>query len=164
MLHWLTEFAAPWNTLFADNALVSTGVFFLHITGVVVAAGTALSADRLALKSARFPELRAQYIKAAASVHRIVVFALAFVALAGVMLFLSDVAEFAGSLVFKAKLALVFLLLINGFAITRIEDGLRKATDPATADAGWHRLSLTARASQTLWFTTILAGVALRNM
>lgn len=164
MLHWLARAAGPWNALFADNALISTTVLFVHLAAIVVAAGTAMSADGQALRSLRFPEMRARYLEAAAFVHRTVVLALVVAMVAGFLLFLSDVEEFAESNIFCVKLALIFLLLANGFAITRIEKRLLGANENPPDLLGWSQLRLAARASQTLWFATILAGVALRNI
>jgi hypothetical protein len=70
----------------------------------------------------------------------------------------------AGSGLFWTKLALVFLLLTNGFVITRIEERMRSGWNAATGEMEWTPLLITARISQILWFATLLAGIALRNV
>jgi hypothetical protein len=79
-------------------------------------------------------------------------------------MFLGDVESLAGSGVFWTKLALVFLLLTNGFVITRIEERMRSAQSSVPGEMPWRPLLLTARISQLLWFATLLAGVTLRTI
>ena len=86
---------------------------------------------------------------------------LAVSAASGVALFLTDVEEFSASPVFWAKMALIGLLLANGWRMTRTERALRTAAvDEA---AGWRRLRVIAIASVALWLLTLLAGTALAN-
>lgn len=163
MLQWLTEATAPWNKVYSDNTIVSTAIVFIHLAAIVVAASAALSADRRILRSRRMPQLRIGYLDEARATHRLVVSALAIAAAAGVMMFLGDVEALATSPLFWTKLALVFLLLGNGFAITRMENRLRSASTKPNDESRWNPLRTTARISMTLWLATVLAGVALRN-
>jgi uncharacterized membrane protein len=91
-----------------------------------------------------------------------VVAALAVVAASGALLFLADVEEYARSATFWTKMALVLLLLVNGWAMTRAERGL--AAGGPRADGRWGRMRAHAAASVLLWLATLLAGVALSNV
>lgn len=164
MLEWLTGITGPWNKLYSDNQAVSTAVIYLHLAAIMVAGSAALSADRRMLRSRKNPALRAGYLEEAPSTHRIVIGALAFAFIAGVLMFLGDVEALAGSGLFWTKLTLVALLLTNGFVITRIEKRLRSGWNAGTDQADWGPLLATARISQILWFATLLAGIALRNI
>lgn len=164
MLDWLARFAAPWNTLYSDSPVISTTVVFAHLAAIVVAAATALGADRRALRCITDREDRTGYLAAADAVHRTILLALSVVIAAGVMLFLADVAALAGSLIYRVKLLLIVLLLGNGLAIMKIENRLRSNPENLSRENAWAPLGITARFSQTLWFATIFAGVALRNI
>jgi hypothetical protein len=78
----------------------------------------------------------------------------------GVLLFLSDVDEFLGSPFFWIKLALIGLLLVNGFLMTRTEQALNAGGDRV---ALWGRLRTISILSLILWLATTLAGVVLTN-
>ena len=164
MLDWLIRVAAPWNTLYSDNTLVSTAVVFIHLGAILVAGGTALAADRRILRSRQQPTLRIGYLDDARATHRLVVGALAVAAAAGVMMFLGDVETLATSPVFWIKLALVGMLLTNGLMITKVEKRMRSKGEKLSDEVYWQPLRHTARISQTLWFATLLAGVALRTI
>lgn len=164
MLEWLAGIAAPWSKLYSDNEAVSTAVVYLHLAAIMVAGSAALAADRRMLRSKRNPALRVGYLEDAPSTHRIVISALVFAVVAGVLMFLGDVEALAGSPLFWTKLTLVFMLLTNGFVITRIEERMRSAKRAVTAEMQWGPLLVTARVSQILWFATLLAGIALRNI
>lgn len=164
VLDWLAQVAEPWNALYSDNAVISTGVVFTHLAAIVVAATSALGADRRALRCVRNWEERASYLFSAPSVHRTVVLGLAVVMAAGALLFLADVTGLGSSVTFRIKLLLIALLLANGFTIMRVERTLVYGSEDVSPESTWRRLAARARTSQTLWFATILAGVALRNI
>ncbi len=164
MLQWLIQVTAPWNELYADSAVLSTGIVFVHLAAILVAGGTAMTADRRMLAALRTPDLRKGYIEGAESVHRTVIRALAIVIAAGVLLFLADVESLADSVVFRVKLVLIFMLLMNGLIIMKFERGLLSAPEEISNEPRWLRLGVTARVSLTLWLSTLLAGVALRNV
>lgn len=164
MLDWLANFAAPWNALYSDSAVISTTVVFVHLAAIVIAATTALDADRRALRCINTLAERTAHLDSAVSGHRTVILALSVVVAAGVLLFLADVEALAGSLIFRAKLLLIALLLGNGFAIMKIEKKLKSNPENLLGGRIWRPLGVTARISQALWFATIFAGVALRNV
>ena len=59
-------------------------------------------------------------------------------------------------------LALVIVLLLNGYGITRAERALEQ--DSSDRSPHWPALRRTAIASLCLWFTITLAGIALVNL
>jgi len=62
--------------------------------------------------------------------------------------------------VFWVKLALIGLLLANGFVMNRTERALAAGGDESTL---WGRLRTISMLSLTLWIATTLAGVVLTN-
>lgn len=162
--------AEPWKNAYGDSKAIATAVVFAHLGALFVGGGLAFAADRATLRvlrAERVPsrETATRSLGELGATHRPVVAALAIVFLSGVLLFLSDVETFWGSVVYWVKMSLVAALLVNGFLMTRAEatlDGALAAggtPDPAV----WGRLRTHAVASAILWLATLLAGVALAN-
>lgn len=160
----LARLAEPWRDVYSNATPVSTAVLFAHLAALLVGGGLAIAADRATMRAARVAvgaaESRARQLGDLAAAHRTVVGSLAVAAATGALLFLADVEEYARSAAFWTKMALVLLLLANGWAMTRAESGLRA---DVAADAPWARLRLHAAASIVLWLGTLLAGVVLSN-
>lgn len=157
----LARLAEPWNALYSDSKAVSSAVVFLHLVPLLVAGGTALSADRATLRAARgSAEDRTRQLRDIARSHALVLGGLALSFVSGVLLFLADVDEFLGSPIFWVKLAFVGLLLLNGFMMTRTEKSLASGGDETTL---WARLRTISVLSQFLWITTTLVGVVLMS-
>jgi hypothetical protein len=157
----LARFAEPWNSLYSDSKAVASAVLFLHLVPLLLAGGAAITADRATLRAARgTPADRARQIRDLARVHAVVLGGLALSFVSGVLLFLSDVDEFLDSPVFWVKLALVALLLLNGFMMTRTEKSLGAGGEEM---AHWARLRTISVLSLILWTTTTLVGVVLTN-
>ena len=165
----LVELAAPWQSMYADSAALSTGVTSVHLLALLFSGGLALGADRATLRALRGDEQRrAAQLDELGSVHRPVLFALALLFASGVMLAAADLETFLGSPVFWVKMGLVTLLLVNGFAMTRLERGLRRRASAAPAVAAasgpaWRWLRVCAWCSLFLWAATTVAGAALVN-
>jgi len=157
----LAKLADPWAKIYSHSKAVSAGVTFFHLAPLVFAAGAAFTADRVTLRSARLSATeRARQLSEIAASHRLVLAGLTLSFVSGVLMFLSDVETFAGSVFFYIKLALVGLLLLNGFVITRTEKALESAgDDPAL----WGRMRTIALFSAVLWLATVLAGVVLKE-
>ena len=164
----LSHAAAPWKDFYDDSKTAATVVVFVHLASLLVGGGLALATDRATLRVAGgAPTERERHIAELGLTHGPVVTALAVAFLSGVLLFLADVETFAVSIAFWAKMALVALLLLNGYGMTRLERRLRDGREaPAVVGADgplWRRLRTSAIASAALWFTTLLLGVALTN-
>jgi hypothetical protein len=157
----LARLAEPWNNLYSDSKVVSATVVFLHLVPLLLAGGTALSADRATLRASRgSAEDRTRQLGELARVHALVLGGLALSFASGVLLFLSDVDEFLGSPFFWIKLGFVGLLLLNGFMMTRTE---RALAGGGNETALWARLRTISILSLTLWIATTLAGVVLMS-
>src|SRR6186713_2574885 len=84
-----------WSDFYGHHQVVSVTVRYLHLAGILVGGGTALVADRRTLGAARADEEERarQRIDLAAS-HRVVVPALAVVAVTGLLMVASDTDTF----------------------------------------------------------------------
>jgi hypothetical protein len=157
----LVRLTEPWAQLYSDSGVVSTLVVFGHVAALVFAGGLAVTLDRATLRAARTGgELKARQLDELASAHRMVLAGLALSVVTGVLLLAADVETYLGSWIYWTKMALVALLLVNGYVMTRTERAIRAASDAA---ALWARLRRTAIGSLVLWFTIAFAGVALVN-
>jgi uncharacterized membrane protein len=156
----LSQLLESWVSLYANHAALRTGIEFLHIVGLVVGGGCAITADFVTLEAVRKADasqtLPLHLLK---KTHRLVVLGLVALALSGLLLFGADIETFVYSRIFWLKMGLMALLLVNGALLLR---GERQAAR-GDADA-WPRLHHTAIASLVLWFLTTLAGAALPNI
>lgn len=160
----LVRLAHPWEELYSNSKTLETIVTFLHVGGLLLGGGLALSSDRATLRAIRQAvHDRVQHLEALGSVHRIVLAGLTITFVSGILLFLADVKTFWGSWVFWLKMVLILALLINGFVMTRAEESLR-ATGMREEDRAWNHLHNTAAVSLVLWYAITLAGVALLNI
>lgn len=159
----LVQFFEPWSSVYSDSKVLPTLVVFGHVAALVFAGGLAVTLDRGTLRAARGPaEVRWRQLDELALAHRLVITGLALSVITGVLLFTSDVETYFTSWIYWTKMALIVLLLANGFMMTRMESRIR-STPHADDDHGWARLRLTAAISMALWFAIALAGVALGN-
>jgi hypothetical protein len=143
--------------------VLPTLVVFGHIAALVFAGGLAVALDRATLRAFKgSAEQRTRQVGDLHAAHRSILFGLALSAVTGVMLFAADVETYFTAPAFWTKMALVALLLGNGYVMTRSETRIRAATT-ATDDA-WTSLRRSAVASLLLWFTTAFVGVALVNI
>lgn len=174
LLARLAEAVAPWQSLHADSAAVSSAVLFAHLGGLLIGGGLAVAADRATLRLG-LPQAgdgadraadRARHAAELHALHRPVLAALSLMLGSGVLLALADVEGFATSRAFYVKLALVLLLLANGLRLQRAEQAVNAtpADDAAALGAGWRRLRAASVASLVLWVATVLAGVVVSNV
>jgi hypothetical protein len=152
---FLSQAASSWATLYDDHHLVSVGIRYLHLGGLIVGGGTALTIDRLVLGAARRgPEGRAASLGLLSSSHRVVVPALAVVVLTGVLMTLADPGTFLVSRLYWLKMGLVALLAVNGALILASERAIARGR----TGTGWARLAAGSGASVVLWLVILLVG------
>jgi len=159
----LARLAEPWAHLYADSKMLATIVTFGHVASLLMAGGLAVATDRATLRALRLAAAeRGRHLEELAGVHRLVVGGLALSVITGVLLFASDVETFVGSWIFWLKMALICVLLVNGYVMTRAEGALRDDADEAAPS--WAHLRRSALVSVGLWYAITLAGVALVNV
>jgi uncharacterized membrane protein len=156
----LNQLIESWVSLYANHALLRTGIEFIHIGGLVAGGGCAITADLATITAVREGlAARTTQLDLLKRTHRIIVLGLVALAISGLLLFGADVQTFLYSRIFWLKMALMVLLLINGLLLLRGERQVRRGEGNA-----WARLHYTAVASLVLWFLTTLAGAALPNI
>jgi hypothetical protein len=156
----LSHVLESWASLYANRAVLRTGIEFLHVAGLVVGGGCAMTADLATIEAVRrggashtFP------LQLLNKTHRLVIVGLVALGVSGLLLLGADLETFVYSTIFWLKMGLMTLLLVNGALLLR---GERQA---ARGDVhAWRRLHYTAIASLVLWFLTTLAGAALPNI
>lgn len=158
----LVALLKPWADFYGDSKGTETIVTALHLGGLLLAGGLAISADRGTLRTLKLDATeRGPHLRELAELHRWVVTGLAIIVASGLALATADLATFWGSWVYWTKMTLVVVLLFNGFAMTRAERAL--SLDASGDSPHWHTLRRAAFTSLVLWFTTAAVGVALVN-
>jgi hypothetical protein len=156
---FLVHAAQGWARLYAGSTVVSVGVTYMHLAGLLLGGGAAVAADRGTLKAAREPEpARADHLAFLGTVHRVALVGLLMLAVSGVAMFLGDLETFWSVGAFWAKIGLIGLLLANGLVMQRAERAAR--SEPAGA---WRRLRATSILSLGLWFAIVLASTILAS-
>src|ERR671912_923207 len=146
---------AWWSAVYSDHQAVSVAVRFLHLAGLVVGGGTALVADRHLLATVSGDTLaRSAALTMAGASHRIVVPALALMALTGLLMATADLETFLSSRLFWIKMLIVGLLLLNGGGLVLAE----RAVARGAGDRDWARLRMASAVSVVLWLSALLAG------
>jgi len=162
----LMQLLAPWKELYGNSKGLDTAIVFLHLAALLFGGGTAIVADRAALRvrDVGAPEAR-QALEGIRRSHRVVLMALSFSLLSGLALASADLDTLLASPILAIKLGFVTLLLVNGALLTSTERQLDEfGIAPERAARLWWRLRQSARASLLLWTGTVLAGTALANM
>ena len=151
---FVSNFLEVWTSFYSNHALVRTLLGFLHIGGLVVGGGCAISADRLVLLARRRgPAEKASQLETVRGSHRIVLVSLVVVTLSGLLLFAANTDALLVSVLFWVKMGLIVILMANGALLVRAE---RRAE--------WKMLTITSTISVALWMLTTLAGAALPNV
>lgn len=153
----LEGFVQPWASLYADSKVVSNGVTFLHLGGLLLGGGAAVTMDRETLGARRIDDqARGHLLDRLRRVHVWVLVGLGLTFVTGVLQVASDLKTFLPSGVFWAKMALIALLLANGGLVLRGEK--------SAAQGDWGLLRLAAIASLVLWTVILLLGVMLTTV
>lgn len=162
MVAWLIEFFAPWAKLYGDSKVVPTVVAFAHVSALVWGGGRAVAADLLALRAPSLEGYRATGgLRFLVESHRDVLLGLSIAAISGIAQSTADLEHFLSSRLYFAKLAVVFVLLVNGAFIKRYETCLQTGT--GTGEGSWRGTRRHAVISMVLWFSAVLLGLSLVN-
>lgn len=145
-----------WTELYSNSAALRSVVLFAHIGGIVIGGGCAIATDRLTLMS---PPNDAQQLRVIGGIHRLVITAIGFIALSGLLMLAADLETFLVSKVFWTKMFFVAMLLINGLRMVRAEQAAR-----AGAPSGWTRLRSASLTSLILWLLIAFLGAVLPNV
>ena len=154
----ISQIAQPWASLFNNSRIVSSGVMFAHLSGLVLGGGGAVAADRASLRAVKASATQqASHLSELGLVHRVVLLGLSVTFASGLLLAAADVETYAGLPAFWIKMGLIALLLANGYWMQRSERALAEGT------AAWRRLHVAAVASLVLWFAVLLASTFLTS-
>lgn len=154
---YFDELVAPWARWYADSTAVSNAVVIVHLAGLLLGGGRAVTADLLLLGS-HGPDryLNRPGVEFLAASHRQVLAGLAAIVVSGLLMVLADRAHYFDSAVYWVKMAAVGLLLLNGARLTRL---YREVKDEALLRSRWGRIRTSARVSLVLWFGVVGLGV-----
>ena len=144
-----------WSGVYGDHRAVSVLIRYLHLAGIVVGGGAALTADRRALGAWRSGRRRDEAIADARRTHRVVVPSLAVVAMTGALMAAADLATFTASRVYWLKMILVALLVVNGGLLVRFESSAGQSENTGA----WRGLGTVSAMSLVLWLAVLLVGV-----
>jgi len=149
-----------WATYYGDHALLSTTVTYLHLAGLVVGGGAAVTTDRQILRAwHRGGTWRPATLLDVAAVHNFVVGGLVLTVLTGALMLFADLDTFMASPLFWWKMGGVTLLLANG-AVLSWAEGLARRSDGAR---GWPILGSVSVMSMALWLITLFLGTYLKT-
>jgi hypothetical protein len=143
-----------WNGYHGAHQLVSVGIRYLHLAGLVVGGGTALAVDRQALGAVRGTTSdRQAALSALQRSHRVVVPSLVVVAATGALMTAADLSTFLASRLYWIKMGLVLLLVVNGALLVAAESAASRGRP-----SGWTRLGVASALSVILWLVILFAG------
>jgi hypothetical protein len=149
-----------WSSYYGDHAAVSTTITYLHLAGLVVGGGAAVTTDRQILRAwRRGGEHRPATLADVAAVHAFVVGGLVLTAITGALMMFADFDTFKSSPPFWWKMGGVALLLANG-ALLGWAEGLARRSG---GTKGWPILATVSTASLVLWMVTLFLGTYLKT-
>ncbi len=154
-----TGLIARWAHLYEDNKLVSAGVTWVHLAGILLGGGAAVVADREALWFDPADEHRARDLARWRSVHTWVIAGLALTFASGLLMLFSDLKTFLPAALYWIKMGLVVVLLGNGWIRLKAERRLEIGGDGAL-----RAFRATSVVSLVLWFTILLLGMLLTTL
>ena len=159
LLDIIARVSQPWIDFYGSSAGIETTIMFLHLGGMVAAGGLAFTLDRAVMRTGRSQGLdRADLARELHQSHKAVIIGLFVVLASGMALTAADPTTFLVSWIYWAKMAVVLLLLANGYTLKR--SGERLLEDP-TSDGAFLGLRRAAVRSAGLWALSVLGGVAI---
>jgi len=148
-----------WAHFYGDRKLVSAAVTYVHLAGILLGGGLAVSSGRASLRLGQEHGTDVQRAVARLySVHRLVLGGLALIITSGLLMLFADLQTFLASPLYWSKMGLVALLLANGYVRLRAENVLRQG------GAAWRTFRRTSAISLVLWFLILLAGAFLTTV
>lgn len=151
----LTTMLGWWSGYYGDHQVASVGIRFLHLTGLMLAGGTAITTDWQLLSAARRnAAARAEALARLAGSHVVVVPGLMLVVASGIAMAAADTETFLHSRLFGIKMALVAVLFLNGTALVTVERAVARANRPRA----WTALATVSSFSLGLWLVLLLVG------
>lgn len=163
MLDLLTSWLQPWADLFAESTWLSTALITVHVMAMFLGGGVAVGADRQVITGHGEPALLGHL----AGSHRWVITALVVTNLSGLALATADLATYATSWVFWAKMTTLLALLGNGVRMRQLEQRLEalvgsqpEAGPPADEVQALRRSAIGSLAG---WLLIVVLGVVLSN-
>lgn len=156
----LAQWLDTWSAFYSNHAMMRTAVEFVHIGGLVLGGGCAITADLATISAARRNvAARDAQLAVLERTHTLVIGGLIALSVSGALLFAADVDTFLHSRVFWLKMALLAVLIANGGLLVQSEQAARRGGPRA-----WKRLHAAAVSSLVLWFVTTLIGASLPNL
>lgn len=152
---WLVSLTDTWGSYYGNHQLVSVTVQYLHLAGLVIAGGMALTTDwRVWRSTIRGSHDRQEALAAIRASHKTVAPALALVFATGLLLTAADLSTFLESRVFWIKMGLIALLMLNGLSLL----GAESAVSRTAGTRGWSWLLTASGASLILWLLVLFVG------
>ena len=169
ILSALIDVLQPYASFYNDHKALSVSTTVAHVGSMLAGGGLAITTDRAVLRM-KPHDARGQrdILEDLATTHSLVITSLVVLLVSGVMFLAADVKTFTLSPLYWAKMAGVFLLLINGLRLWRAEGRLNKslhelAQTDAMPEGEWRSLRAGAITSLVLWFLIMAMGVVLGN-
>jgi predicted ABC-type sugar transport system permease subunit len=154
-----TGLIARWAHLYEDQKLLSAGITWIHLSGILLGGGAAVAADREALRAWANDAERTVDLERWRALHRWVLGGLGLTLVSGLLMLFSDLPTFLPSVLYWTKMGLVVVLLANGYVRLKAERSLETGSNASLAT--FRRTSVL---SIVLWFTILLAGMLLTTL
>jgi hypothetical protein len=160
VLSSLGQAVDSWAHLYSRSKVVSSGVTFIHLGGVLLGGGFEIASDRMTLRI-RSPDDAGfrENLREIHAIHRPVIVGLTLAFLSGLLMSAADIDVYLPEPLYWAKMATIALLITNGVRLRVTETRLRQ--DNLAPSTGWNRLRRSAWVSILLWFGALFFGTAL---
>ena len=150
----------PWANWYNDNSMLQSRTMFVHLSGVLLSGGAAVTTERATPAAARrTDEDRARKLTALRTSHKAILIGLGATLLSRVVLLTADVETLILAPAFVIKMGVRAALLANGYLLTRAEGSV--SVDQTHSTRQWATLKQLSYASLALCFTRVLASTSL---
>lgn len=149
-----------WSSLYSNHTNLSNGIVFLHLAGLIVGGGAAVTTDRQILKAWRAGgERRRAVLDDVSAVHAFVIGGIVLMIVTGALMMLADWDTFLASRLFWVKMAGVSILIVNGAVLGWAERLARQSS----GRRGWPVLATVSTISLVMWITVLGLGTWLKT-